>query len=110
MKDLLLIMIPAMVTSVLTWFLSRRKYRAESQANELDNVQKALAIYRDTILDLKKELEELREKITVVVNENEALGRQMEELRKELICTRAENKRLISALKQNNIKITDNEG
>ena len=44
MKELLLILIPSLVTSSVTWLLSRRKYRAESQANELDNVQKALGI------------------------------------------------------------------
>lgn len=109
MKELLLILIPSLVTSSVTWLLSRRKYRAESQANELDNVQKALGIYRDTINDLKKELEELRDRINVVVTENEALGKQMEELRKELACTRAENKRLIGELKKYNTKITEHE-
>lgn len=102
MKDILLIIIPSLVTSMVTWFFSRRKYRAESQASELDNVQKALEIYRGTINDLKNELEELRQKITIVVAENEALGKQMEELRKELACTRAENKRLLSELKKSN--------
>lgn len=109
MKEILLIIIPALVTSLATWAFSRRKYRAESQANELDNVQKALGIYRDTIEDLKSELELLREKINVVVAENEALGKQMDELRKELACTRAENKRLIGELKKYNAKITDGE-
>lgn len=109
MKELLLIIIPSIVSSVLTWFFYRKKYVAETQTNELDNVQKALAIYRDTILDLKTDLEDLRKKITEVVEENEALGKQMEELRKELKCTRTENKRFLAALKQNNINITDNE-
>ena len=109
MKDLLLILIPSTVSSFLTWFFYRRKYRAETQTNELDNVQKALAIYRDTIFDLKKDLEEIRLKVTEVVKENEALGMQMEELRKELKCTRGDNKRFLAALKQNNINITDNE-
>jgi peptidoglycan hydrolase CwlO-like protein len=102
MKEILLIIVPSLVTSLVTWFLSRRKYRAESQASELDNVQKALGIYRETINDLKEELEELRQKIAIVVSENEALGKQMEELRKELACTRAENKRLLSELKKSN--------
>jgi regulator of replication initiation timing len=109
MQDFLMISVPVAVTSIITWFLSRRKYRAESQAKELDNVQKALCIYRDTIGDLKKELEQLRDRINVVVAENEALGRQMEELRKELACTRGENKRLIGELKKYNAKITENE-
>jgi len=109
MEQVLFIIIPAIVTNIITWLLSRRKYRAQSQALELDNVQNALDIYRDMILDLKKELENLREKIIVVVNENEMLGKQMEELRKELICTRAENKRLMVELKKNNIRITENE-
>lgn len=107
--EVLLVVIPSAVTSVITWIFSRRKYRAESAANELDNVQKAQAIYRDIIMDLKKELEELREKINVVVAENEALGMRMDELRKELACTRADNKRLIGELKKYNAKITDAE-
>lgn len=107
MKDILLFIVPTILSSVITWFLSRRKYKAESQANEIDNVEKVLSIYRGTIEDFKKEIDELREKINLVVKENEALGIQMHALTHELACTRSENKRLITELKKYNAKTTE---
>jgi len=41
--DLLNILTP-FASAGLTWFLARRKYRAESKANELENVEKAISI------------------------------------------------------------------
>ncbi len=101
--DFLSYTVPTIVASIITWFLSRRKYRAESASNELDNVHKALGIYRETILDLKAELESLREKINMVVEENETLGKKMEELSQELTEARKANRRLIAALNKHNI-------
>lgn len=82
---------------------------AESQADEIDNVEKVLAIYRSTIEDFKNQIDELREKVNLVVKENEALGLQMQALTRELAATRCENKRLITELKKYNAKTTEDE-
>lgn len=57
--DLLNILTP-FASAGLTWFLARRKYRAESKANELENVEKAISIWKNLAIDLKKEVEQLK--------------------------------------------------
>lgn len=109
MKELILIVAPAILSSFATWLFSRRKYRAESQANEIENVNKVLAIYRESIEDFKRQIDELRKKVELVVAENEELGKQMEALVKQLTITRNDNKRLIAELKKYNENIK-NEG
>lgn len=103
MKELILIVAPAVLSSFVTWLFSRRKYRAESQANEIENVNKVLGIYRESIEDFKRQIDELRKKVELVVAENEELGKQMEALTKQLTITRNDNKRLIAELKKYNL-------
>jgi effector protein B len=107
MKDLLLVIIPSLVTALITWFASKRKYKTEADSSEIDNVSKIIGIYRESIEDFKKQIEELRVKVDIVVQENEELGRKIEILTKELSCTRAENKRLITELKKYNSQLNE---
>ena len=54
----------AIVTSIVTWILARRKYNVEVDSNELDNIQKQLDIYKEIVEDTRKQLNliiELRE-------------------------------------------------
>lgn len=105
MNEFLLMVVPAAVSSLLTWLFSRRKYRAESQGNEIENVNKVLAIYRESIEDFKRQIDELRKRVELVVAENEELGRQMERLTTELTITRSDNKRLMAELKKYNANV-----
>jgi peptidoglycan hydrolase CwlO-like protein len=47
----------------VTWLFSRKKQQAETVQTELDNVQKAVEIWRQTAEDLKKEVEQLRAEV-----------------------------------------------
>ena len=43
----------AIITSIVTWILARRKYNVEVDSNELDNIQKQLDIYKEIIEDTR---------------------------------------------------------
>ena len=113
MYDLILIVVPSIVTAVTTWAFSRRKYRAETRADELDNVEKAARIWRELSEDLEKrmkdEIKELRsdnvtiqDQFTIVLAENKALKEQMSALEKQLKEARCENQKLLQELKRFN--------
>lgn len=54
----------AILSSLVTWFLARRKYNVEVDGNELNNIQKQLDIYKEIVEDTRKQLNlliELRE-------------------------------------------------
>ncbi|MDY0102822.1 MAG: hypothetical protein RBS07_07760 [Lentimicrobium sp.] len=105
MNELILILVPSIASSFITWLFSRRKYRAESQANEIENVNKVLTIYRESITDFKQQIDELRKRVDLVVAENEALGKQMDALTRELTISRNDNKRLMTELKKYNANV-----
>ena len=97
---------------MLTFFFTRRKYQTEvkkaaleADSSEIDNVDKAIRIWRQLSEDIKtrltQDIEELRlenlrtrERINVLSRENHALRTQMANLEKELNCTKAENAKL----------------
>lgn len=76
MNEILLGTVPAVITGILTFILSRKKQAQETKSNELDNVQKALEVYRQIIHDLKNDLQETQIKV-------EDLNRYIDEVRKK---------------------------
>lgn len=78
MNEILYTTIPAVVTGIITYIFTRKKQHQETKANELDNVQKALEVYRSIIDDLKNDLEETSKKV-------ESLNTYIDEIRKK--CT-----------------------
>ena len=78
MNEIFYTTIPAVVTGVVTYIFTRKKQHQETKANELDNVQKALEVYRSIIEDLKTDLEETGKKV-------ESLNTYIDEIRKK--CT-----------------------
>lgn len=80
MAEIIYTIVPAVVMALVGWFLARRKYRAEAKANELDNVDKAIKIWRE----LSQELEmRLRNEIQILREENETLKIKLKELKCE---------------------------
>ncbi|GIZ15310.1 cell wall anchor protein [Capnocytophaga catalasegens] len=61
LKEILLPVITTFVGAFVGWLFGRPKEKAELQTNELDNVDKAVKIYREMIEDLG---EQLRKAIT----------------------------------------------
>jgi peptidoglycan hydrolase CwlO-like protein len=81
----------SVITGLLTWMFTRRKVTAEAKGAELDNVEKAVAIWRELATDLNKKLETLSQKcdaltteITQLRAENKSLKKQMEKFGKTI--------------------------
>lgn len=56
MNEVYLTALMSIITGVGTWYAARRKNTAETQANELDNVEKAVRYYREMVEDLGSRL------------------------------------------------------
>lgn len=54
LKEILLPVITTFVGALVGWFFGRPKEKAELQTSELDNVDKAVKIYREMIEDLSQ--------------------------------------------------------
>lgn len=124
MKEILITTIPTIITAVLTFILTRRKYvaelqkeRVETESTEIDNVEKAARIWRELsegvtsrlnadIQQLRKENRQTREKIQILSRENNALRIQMYSLQKELQHTKIENEKLTEQLRAFNLKFS----
>lgn len=91
----------ATATAGVTWFFSRQKQRADIKTAELDNVEKAIHIWRSIAEDLSKKVDELTDKC-------EALTQKFNETTHEIENLRRENKKLTSKL-SSAIKTYENE-
>jgi predicted RNase H-like nuclease (RuvC/YqgF family) len=71
-NSILTSVVPAIATAIVGYLVARKKYNAEASGSELDNVEKALAIYRSMVQDLsakKRELEEQVERLEKLIEE-----------------------------------------
>lgn len=70
LREFLLPIITTFVGALVGWFFGRPKEKAELQTSELDNVDKAVKIYREMIEDLgeqlRKAIAELNEAKTTI--------------------------------------------
>ena len=120
MNEIMMTSIPTAITAIITYFLTRRKYlvdvkkaKAEAKGNEIDNVEKAVKIWRELTEDLKvhfkTDISDLRadnklmhSQLEQVLKENNSLRQQMASLEKELKESKNENIKLSEQLKQFN--------
>ena len=65
---------------LIGWFFTRKKTNAEAKGSELENVEQAIKIWRETaeklslrVDDLSREIDELRNDLITVHRENKAL-------------------------------------
>lgn len=68
-------------SSLVTWFFSRKKQQAETKASELDNVEKAVEIWRKMAEDLKGEILENKEenhKLREVVEKQQSTLKELQ--------------------------------
>jgi len=74
------------------WFFTRKKTNAEAKGSELENVEQAIKIWRETAEKLSKRVDEL--------------SAEVDELRKDLISVHRENKQLKDYLYKKGIDFT----
>ena len=73
--------LPPLATGFGAWVFAMKRQRAQTKASELENVEKALSIYRGMIEDLNKEIKELHVEIKNMAIQNTELKQEMEELK-----------------------------
>ena len=83
--DHLFEILAVIVSSGITFFLTKGKYQTEVTNNELHNVSQSLAIYRDIISDLEDRVNELQNKIESLENIIHTLRGENQALKDELL-------------------------
>jgi predicted RNase H-like nuclease (RuvC/YqgF family) len=81
MTEILLITVPSAITSIVAWFLARGKYQTEVQGSELDNVEKAIEIWRRMAEELKNEVVMLRREASELRQKVESLETELKKHR-----------------------------
>lgn len=117
MKETLIATLSVVLTTVVTYLLTRRKYNAEvkkanheADSTEIDNLDNATRMWRELaegvtkrltsdIDQLREENRHTREKLNALTRENNALRAQMASLQKELVATKVENEKLMQQLR-----------
>lgn len=88
MSNEVIIGIIGLVSTVVTWFLSRKKYYADiesikisNDSNAIDSMNKSLAFYKDIVEDNKKRLDDSQEQINQLLKENYQLKQDLQTLK-----------------------------
>ena len=88
MSNEVIIGIIGLVSTVVTWFLSRKKYYADIEtvkisngASAIDSMNKSLAFYKDIVEDNKKRLDDSQEQINQLLKENYQLKQDLQTLK-----------------------------
>ena len=69
--------VTAPISSVITWLLARKKYRAEVNTNIIENMQKSLDFYKQLSDDTNRRLQEVLER-------NDKLEDQIRDLQRQV--------------------------
>lgn len=72
------------ITYVLGYLARKRKENAKSEALELENYQKVVDFYKNTFIDLRKEISDLRKDLVKSHEDNMKLKNEVERLNKKL--------------------------
>lgn len=120
MKEMIITAVSSIITFVLTFLFTRRKYAAEikkvnveTESTEIDNLDNATRMWRELsddikmrltadIEELRSENKKIREELNALTRENNALRAQMASLQKELGLAKVENEKLIQQLRRLN--------
>jgi predicted nucleic acid-binding Zn-ribbon protein len=102
MRELLLVLVPTLVTAVATRLLTRRKYRLESDGCELSNLKAEMALYKQLLDDTKAYLVEARSEVTELTSKVVELNMRVDELNKINVKLDKECKELRKLLSQQN--------
>lgn len=88
----------SLLTSVVTWFLARKKYMAEVKGKEINNMQSSLDFYEDLSDDARQRLHDLVDENKQLREENIRIREENAAIRVDNAAIRAENARVLKEL------------
>lgn len=88
----------SLITSVVTWLLSRRKYQQEVKGNEITNMHSSLDFYEDLSDDARQRLHNLIDENRQLREENIRIREENAAIRVDNAAIRAENARVLKEL------------
>lgn len=94
MNEVLLTSIFSLVTGVGAWYAARRKNLAETQASELDVVEKSVKYYREMVDDLGKRLKTATDELVHATEKHRLAINELTEAKNELKSVKSELKSL----------------
>ena len=59
MRDILMIVIPSIITAVVGWFIGRRRENVDLCGDRLDDLEKSIKVYNVIIDDMSTKIENL---------------------------------------------------
>lgn len=92
MKEILAAALSASIALIVTYLVTRRKVKSETELNEVRTVKEIVEIYREGMESLKAELQEAREEIAKLREEVKDLSELNHKLDCELKLLRKETK------------------
>jgi cell division protein FtsB len=82
-NELIALLVTNIIAPWLVWFFARKKNIAEAQLIELEVVQEAIKIWRDTAEELQVQVKVLQTQMKELKEQNEMLRKEIHELRNE---------------------------
>jgi len=73
MSTEILLMLSNALTAIAGWYMGKRKVTAETDNMVLKNLELAIGVYQEIILDLKTEIHQLNEKVQKLEDKVEKL-------------------------------------
>lgn len=95
-KDFIFPIVTAIVTATIGWFFGRKKQRAETELQLLENTNKAIGMYRQIIDDQAAKYDMLLKKHNDLLIESEKTLQELKQLR--MILRQREDETLIRPL------------
>lgn len=72
------------VTTIIAFFVGKRKSKADAQNSELDAAGKAVTIWRQLAEEFKNQVEELRKEIKKLSEENAKIHNEFQKFKKQI--------------------------
>lgn len=88
----------SLLTSVVAWFLARKKYMVEVKGKEINNMQSSLDFYEDLSDDARQRLHDLVDENKQLREENIRIREENAAIRVDNAAIRAENARVLKEL------------
>lgn len=96
-------------SSVITWFLSKKKYHSEVEGSNIQNMKEALNFYiklaDDTNKRLADEIKEHNEEVKALKQENALLKQEMKDQENKFVSMIDDNRREINLMKNQMLSV-----